>query len=187
MLLRSLCDITLNVFHLLGPTSVILAERFEAAAAGDLVETGLREQQQCTARSLLQPEFDERGRLVWIYFGVNLPGEGKEPFGLHFLHDGLPFDVLVARIGNLATRDLTRYERAIEFHTKPVAELTVIRQRTPDPRNRRLELNPLLNTVLHLRQPPGCILTQPDRKRNLFVALLADRQWSGALRGCSID
>src|SRR6266478_6534115 len=85
MLLRLLCDIALNILHLLSPTSVILAECFEAAAAGDLVEAGLREQKQCTARGLLQPEFDERGRLVLIYFGIDLPGEGKEPFGLHFL------------------------------------------------------------------------------------------------------
>src|SRR6266436_9748133 len=158
MLLRLLCDIALNILHLLSPTSVILAECFEAAAAGDLVEAGLREQKQCTARGLLQPEFDERGRLVWIYFEIELPGEGKEPFGLHFLHDGLPFDVLVARIGHLATRDLTGPEWAIQFHAKPLAKLPVIRQRTPDARNGRLEFHALLNTVVHFKQPPGCIL-----------------------------
>src|SRR5262249_15874726 len=130
-------DIALNILHLLCPAAVIHAECFEAAVAGDILETGLREQKQCAARGLLQPEFDERRRLFRvIYIGIDgiwVPGEGKEPFGLHFLHDGLPFEVLVARVGNLPTRDLTWYERAIQFHAKPLAELTVICQCTPDP------------------------------------------------------
>src|SRR6202011_5683378 len=100
-----------------------------------------------------------------------VPGEGKEPFRLHFLHDGLPFEVLVARIGHLATRDLAGYERPIQFHAKPIAELPVIRQRAPDARNGRLQFNALLNTVVHLKQPPGCILAWPVEKRNLLVAL----------------
>jgi hypothetical protein len=49
----------------------------------------------------------------------------------------------------VATRDLARYERAIQFHAKPLAELTVIRQRTPNPRNRCLEFNTLLNSIVH--------------------------------------
>ena len=152
----------LDVLHLFCPTAVIHAECFEAAVAGDLVETGLRKQEQGAARGLLQPEFDERGCLLRvIYFGIDgirVRGEGKESFGLHFLHEGLPFDVLVARIGNLATRDLTRYEWAIQFHTKPLAKLPVIRQRTSDARNWRLEFNALFNAVVHLKQPPSCIL-----------------------------
>src|SRR6266850_2988995 len=144
----------LDILHLLCPAAVIHAECFEAAVAGDFVEAGLSEQKQRAARCLLQPEFDERGRLLRvIYFGIDgirVPGEGKEPFRLHFLHDGLPFDVLVARIGNLATRDLPWYERAIQFHAKPLAELTVIRQRPPDPRNWRFEFDTFLNSILHL-------------------------------------
>src|SRR5262249_22959183 len=84
---------------------------------------------------------------------------------------GLPFEVLVAGIGNLATRNLTRYERAIQFHTEPLAKFTIIRQCTPDARNRRLEFNALLNPVIHFEQPPGCILPQAGRKGNLSVAL----------------
>jgi hypothetical protein len=56
----------LDVLQLLCPTAVIHAECFEAAVAGDFVESGLREQKQCAARGLLQPEFDERGRLLRI-------------------------------------------------------------------------------------------------------------------------
>jgi len=81
--------------------------------------------------------------------------------------------VLVARVGNLAPRDLTRYERAIQFHAKPFPEFTVIRQRTPDPRNWRLAFNTLLNTFIHYKQPPGCRLALLDGKRNLFVAFSA--------------
>src|SRR5271157_911080 len=99
------------------------------------------------------------------------PCEGKEPFGFHFLHDGLPFDVLVARIGNMAPRHLTRYKWAIQFHAKPFAKLAVIRQRTPDPRNRCLEFDALLDTVVHVKQPPGCILAWRRTKSNPLVAL----------------
>lgn len=80
-----------DVLHLLCPTAVIHAECFDAAVAGNLVEAGLREQKQCSARGLLQPEFNERGRFFRvIYFGIygiRVPGKGKEPFGLHFLTD----------------------------------------------------------------------------------------------------
>ena len=101
MLLRPWYDIALNILHLLCPAAVIHAECFDAAVAWDFVETRLSEQKQCAALGLLQPEFDERGRLLRIiYFGIErirVPSEGKEPFGLHFLHDGFPFHVLVAR------------------------------------------------------------------------------------------
>src|SRR6267378_7571402 len=93
-----------------------------------------------------------------------MPGEGKDPLGLHFLHDGLPFEVLVARIGDLATRNLTRQERAIQFHPKPLAKLTVIRQGTPDPRNWCLEFNALLNMVVHLNATSGLHLSVPRHK-----------------------
>src|SRR5215472_4594946 len=98
------------------------------------------------------------------------PGEGKQPFRLHFLHDGLPFEMLVAGICNLATRDLTLHKRALQSHTKPCAKFTVIRHRTPDPRNRCFELDTLFDTVIHYMQPPGCILPQADSKCNLLVA-----------------
>src|SRR5215472_9260618 len=77
------------------------------------------------------------------------PGKGKKPLGLHLLHDGLPFNVLVAGICHLATRDLPRDKWAIQFHSKPFAKFPVIRQGAPDPRNRRLEFNPFLNAVSH--------------------------------------
>src|ERR1700690_1644646 len=100
-----------------------------------------------------------------------MPGEGKEPFGLLLLHDRLLFDVLVARMSNLATRDLAGYELAIQFHTEPLAKLAVIRERTPDPRNWRLEFNALLDRVVHVKQPPGCILAWRGAKSNPLGAL----------------
>src|SRR4029077_17441640 len=153
--LRPLGDMVLDVLHLLCPTPVIHAERLEAAVAGNLVEAGLGEQKQCAGRGLLQPEFDERGHLLRvIYFGIDsirMPSEGKKSFGLHFLHNGLPFEVFVAGIRNLAARDLTRHKRAIQLHPKQFPKLTVVRYASPDPRNWRLEFNAFLNAVIHLR------------------------------------
>src|SRR5882762_6636911 len=162
MLPRGLCNMLLDVLLLLCPTAVIHAERFVAAVAGDLVEAGLAEHKQCAGRGLLQPEFDERGRLLRVILlginGIGMPGEGKEPFRLYFQNHGLPFDVLVHRVGNVAARNLARYEWPIQFHSKPLAKLTVIRQRAPDPRYRRRKFNALLNLVIHRKQPPRCIL-----------------------------
>ena len=79
-----------------------------------------------------------------------MPSERKEPFGLHFLHDGFPFEVLIAGVGNLAARDLTRYERTLQFHAKPLVELAVVRQGTPDSRTWRLKFN-AFNAVSILR------------------------------------
>src|SRR4029077_1088915 len=97
----------------------------------------------------------ERGHLLRvIYFGIDsirMPSEGKDSFGLHFLHNGLPIEVFVPGIRNLAARDLTRHKRAIQFHEKPLAKLTVVRKRMPDPRNWRLECNAFFNAVIHLR------------------------------------
>src|ERR1035438_1485034 len=175
MPLWPLCDMAFNVLHLLRPTAVIPAECFRAAVARDLVEAGLREQKQRAAGGLLQLEFDERGRLLRIVRfgidGIRVPGEGKEPFRLHLLHDGLPYYMLVARVGYGAPRDLTRYEWAIEFHAKPPPKLTVVRQCAPHPRNRRRKFHALLDAVVHLKQPPGCILARRGRKSNLLVAL----------------
>src|SRR5580698_4843874 len=96
-----------------------------------------------------------------------MPGERKEPLMLHFLHDRFPFDVLIARIRNLAARNLTRHKRSVQLHPKPFAKLAVIGERAPDSRNRRLELDALLNlnTIIHHRQPPGCILYGPGTKK----------------------
>src|SRR5277367_4686755 len=101
------------------------------------------------------------------------PCEGKEPLVLDLLHDRLPFDVLVAGMSNLAARNLTLNERAVEFHVKPLAEFTVIRERAPDPRNGSLEFDALLDVVVHCTQPLGCTLAKLSRKGNLVVALYA--------------
>src|ERR1017187_407856 len=150
-----LCDMTLNVLHLLSPTAVIHAPCLKFALAGDFVEAGLGKQQQCAACGFLESEFDKRGRLLrivyfWVH-GVRVPREGKQPLGFHCLYYGLPFEVLVTGIGNVAARDLTGHKWAIQFHTKPLAKLTIICQGTPDPRNRRFELDAFFNMIVHSR------------------------------------
>src|SRR6267142_974761 len=174
MLLRPFRDMTFNVLHLLCPSSIIHAKCVQPAVGWDFLEAGLGEQKQCAGRRLFQPEFDERGRLPGVvYFGIDgigVPGEGKEPLRLYLLYHSLPFDLLVTRIGNVTTRDLAGNERTIQFHAKPLAEFIVIGQRSPHSRNRRLEFDTLLNTVIHVKQPPGCILPPPAIKGNRFVA-----------------
>src|SRR5207249_6789719 len=133
-LLRCFCNISLDVLHLFCPTALIPAEGFKTKVAGDIVETRLREHKQRASCGLLQPEFDKRG---WVFRVVALrvlrlvqgsrmrPGEGKQPFRLHFFYDCLPFEMLVAGICNLVMRDLTRDKWDIQFHTKPFAKFTV--------------------------------------------------------------
>jgi hypothetical protein len=98
--------------------------------------------------------------------------EGEKPLWLHFLHNLLPFDVLIARMGNLAAHDLTGHKRAVQLHTEPLAELAVIRQGPPDARNWRFEFNTLLDSIVIIMQPQNCILARPDRNGNHLVALL---------------
>src|SRR6266404_3752058 len=159
---------TPDVGELLCPTAIIHAECFQTAVAGDFVEAGFREYEQCASLGFLQPKFDQGWCFLRVISfsidGIRMPREGKESFRFHFLHNRFPFEVLVARIGNLSTRDLTWYEWAIQLHTKPFAKLTVIRECAPDARNRRLEFNTLLNTVIHVRQPLGCILAENYKK-----------------------
>src|ERR1017187_29500 len=155
VLLWLLCDMTLNVLHLLSPTAVIPAPCLKGAAAGDFIEAGLGKQQQGAAGGFLEPEFDKRGLILgivcfWVH-GVRVPGEGKQPLAFHCLYYGLPFEVLVTGIGNVATRDLTGHKWAIQLHSKPLAKLTIIRQGAPDPRNRSFELNAFLDTIVHSR------------------------------------
>src|SRR5262249_5647039 len=145
------CHMRHDVLHLFGPTAIVHTEGFGPAGRWDLVETGLGEDEQRAVLGLLQPEFHERGcflRVVhrWID-GIGMPGERKQSFRLHVLHHDLPLEVLVAGIGNVSPRDLSRDEGAVERHAKPLAELAMIRQRAPDPGNWRSELETLLDAI----------------------------------------
>src|SRR5215470_5679267 len=64
MLLRRFCNISLDVFHLLCPTAFIPAEGFKTEVPGQIVKTALGEHEQRAIRCLLQPEFDQRGRIL---------------------------------------------------------------------------------------------------------------------------
>src|SRR5262249_25992784 len=63
VLLRCVCNISLDVLHLFSPTAIIPAERFKTNVAGNIVETRLRKHKQRAGCGLFQPEFDERGRI----------------------------------------------------------------------------------------------------------------------------
>jgi hypothetical protein len=58
----------LDILHLPFPPAIIHAERFQAAVTGNLVEAGLRKFEQSATCSLLQPEFEERRRLLRIVY-----------------------------------------------------------------------------------------------------------------------
>src|ERR1035437_2409783 len=152
--LWSLRDMGLDVLHLLSPAPVVAPERFKAPLAGNAFEAGLGEQKQSTVRRGLKPELHQRrgfSRIVKRRVDrIRMPGERKEPLGLHFLNDGFPLEVLIARISDVAARDLTRDKRAVQLHTKPFPKLTVISEGPPYPRNRRLELDMFLYLVGHL-------------------------------------
>src|SRR6267143_484444 len=126
-------DMALDVLQLLSPAAVIHTERFRTALGGHFVEAGLGEQQQSPARDLLQPELDQRGCLLRVVHlridAVRMPGEAEEPLGLDLLHHGLPADMLVAGVGDLALRELACYERTLQFHAEPLTELTMVGER----------------------------------------------------------
>src|SRR5580658_4800315 len=150
--LRLLRDILFNVLHLHRPAAIVHAERLGAAVARNLVESGLGEDEQGAIRGFLQPKFDESGRFLRVIdFRVDpirMPGERKKPLGLHFLNDGVPIDVLVSRVGDVAGGGLARDERAVQLDAKPRAEFAMIGQRAPDARNGRLEFDALFDSVL---------------------------------------
>src|ERR1700739_225747 len=163
-----------DVLHLLCPAAVIHAERFEATIAGDLIEAGLREQKQCACGRFFEPEFDKCGRLFRVVFvlidRIGMPCERKKPFGFHFLHDGLPFKVLIAGVGDVAAGNFAGHEWAVEFHAEPLAEFAVVGEGTPDAGDRSFEFDTLFDAVIFHMQPPGCILMRYWRKSNLVVA-----------------
>jgi hypothetical protein len=67
-----------------------------------------------------------------------MPGKTEQSFGLHLLDNGFPFQVLIARIGDVAPCDRTGYKRAVEFHTKPLAKLPGVRESAAYPGDWRL-------------------------------------------------
>ena len=70
----------------------------------------------------------------------------------------------------MTTRHLTRYKWSIQFHAKPIAKLTIVRQRTPEPRERRFEFYALLDAILHLCNLLIASYAQDNWTRNLMAA-----------------
>src|SRR4029453_3957150 len=138
---------------------VIHPERFGLAILGNCIETGFGEDKHGAAAFRLEPELDKCRRLFRIIdLGIDrigMPGERKQPFGLHLLHGRFPSDWLVARIGQMARRDPPRGKRSVELPPKPFAKLAVVRQRTPDPGRRGVEFDAFFDAIGHT-QPPGC-------------------------------
>ena len=87
------------------------------------------------------------------------------------MYDEFHRDVFVTGMRDLSARDLSRYKRAFQIDPKPLAELAMVRERSPDTRDWSLELNALLDSAFRHKQPPGCILDGRAKKRNYLVAL----------------
>src|SRR5437868_6580736 len=154
-----LFDMPRDVSHLLAPTAVIHAERFEPAIAWDLVETRLDDAQQSPRRDALQRKLDERRRLTGIILvridRVGMPGEREQALGLHFLDHGLPSEMLITGIGYLPTRNPPWHKWPVQPYAEPRAELMMIGERPPDAGNRGPEFDGLFDAITHA-QPPGC-------------------------------
>src|SRR6266540_684291 len=163
-----------DVFKLLAPAALVHAKRLVTAVAWQLVEPRLDDAQQRPRRGFLQGELDERRRLSGIIFvgidGIRMPGEREQSLRLHFLNDRLPAQVLVTRIGDLSARNLSRHKWVFEPDSKPRAELVMVGQRTPDARDRRLELDGFLDAIAHA-QPTGCPLPYTGPRRCATVLL----------------
>src|SRR3984893_10941095 len=164
----------LNVRHLFGPTALIHAECFNPTVFGNCIKSGFREEQNGATIFRFKPELDQgRGFIRIVNCGIDriwVPRERKEPLGLHLLHRRFPPYVLVARIGDVAARYLARHKWRIELHPKPFAELTMVRQRTPDAGYRCLEFDTFLYAIAHT-QPPGCVLIWRSRRERATILL----------------
>src|SRR5688572_6197844 len=114
---RRLFDMPRDVLDLLAPAALIHAESFATTLGRDLVEARFDDAQQGSAGDALQRELDERRRLAGIilirFDRVRVPGEREQALRLHGLDDGLPADMLVARMRDLSAANLARHERAV--------------------------------------------------------------------------
>src|SRR5690242_17955339 len=185
-LLRDFRDIVLDVLHLLGPSPFVAAEGFESEIAGKLIESGFNQSQQSAPLRLLEPEFDQSSRSVGVFaalsgaierFGMR-PGKGEESFGLHFLDDGFPLDVLVSGIGHVAGGNLSCDKWPVELDAKPFPEFTIVGESAPDAGNRSVEFDAFFNAVSHKyatsrlhiisseikMQPDGCVFVPHSQK-----------------------
>src|SRR5215469_9306871 len=152
-------DILCDVFQLSAPAALVHAKRLLAASAWQLVKPRLDDPQRRSFCRRLQGELNERRWLFAIILvgihGVRVPSEREQSLRFHFLHDSLPPQVLVPRIGDPSTRDLARYEWAFESNAEPLAEFLVISQRSPDAGDGSVEFDGLFDAIGHA-QPPSC-------------------------------
>src|SRR5262245_19996569 len=161
-------DMGCDVRHLLAPAPLIHAVGLKAAVLGNGIEARFGDDEERPLALWLEPELDPSGRLRAVVDrgidGIGMPGERKQTLGLHGLNHGLPFHMLIARIGDLAARQPAHLEGRLELDAKPGSELTVVGQRAPYARDRRLEFNPFFDPICHA-QPPGCqsIWPRPGR------------------------
>src|SRR5262249_15685835 len=86
-----------------------------------------------------------------------MPREREQPFGLHVLHHDFPLDVLVAGIGNVSARELSRDEGAIQRDAQLGADLAITRKRAPVSGTGRSERERFLGAIAGpLRWPAEC-------------------------------
>src|SRR5262245_34232431 len=116
-------DMAPDVLHLDRPAFGVHAERLVAATCGQPVEAGLDDGELRAFRRLLEPELDERRRLLRVVdLDVDrgrVPAEREEPLGVDLLDAHAERQVLVAGIGDLARDVLARGEARIELDAEP--------------------------------------------------------------------
>src|SRR5215470_4530210 len=184
-------DMTLDVRQLRAPTALVHPDCLKATLLGDGVKTGFGDEQPVARRNRLKPEFDGGGGLLAVIdgriHGIGVPAEREQALRLHFLDRDLPFDVLVAGVGDVAPRHAPDREWAVELDAKPGAELTMIGECTPDAGNGRLQVDLLFDAIAHA-QPPGCVSACRLARKRATIKLrigenLAEGSTSAGLAG----
>src|SRR5262249_24599799 len=142
-------DMAADVLQLRVPPLGIHAERFGAAPGRNAVEAGLDDRELRPRRHLLEPELDERRRLLAVVAlridRVGVPAEREQPLGIHPFHDHGEREVLVAGIADLPRGALADGEPGVQLDPEPGAELAGVGERAPDARRRRLQDDLLLD------------------------------------------
>jgi len=105
-----------------------------------------------------------------------MPGEGEEFLWLHFLDDGVPFEVFVAWPGDVSRGGFAGDEGSVEVDAEPLAEFFVVGEGAPDTGDGGVEVDFFADFVGgggHFDwQPRSCRLRLVAIICNRFVAYL---------------
>src|SRR5690606_3661781 len=196
-----------HVLHLNRPTLAVLTIGFEAAWRGQAFEARFHDSEHCALRRVLEFKLDQSGvipQFQCFRIGAHGPAERKQALWLHAFDLRDERRSFMTRIGHLAADALTSGEVALEFDTKPGAELLGTGERAPDAASRRADQDASFDAVSsgvdvgcgsHM-QSPGCILTAPPENATHKLHLFQRRNGSSqtcplprrgpsSRRGCS--